>query len=110
MDVEERVKVRLRADFVPPTCDFVTANILVKPLVTRPPLLASSVRTDGKTRLAGLLESHQEEVRQAYTPWLERRVARRLKEQDRVRLGLGSRHSGHRRAQTGRKESNLRGL
>jgi len=67
--VERRVRTLLPGDFMPFPADVVVANILANPLVELAPLLASSIRSGGGLALAGLLDRHAEEVREAYAPW-----------------------------------------
>ena len=58
-------------DFIPFPADVVFANILANPLRSLAPLLASSIKTDGRVVLAGLLEDQAAEVRVAYQPWFD---------------------------------------
>ena len=51
--------------------DLVVANILAQPLKLLAPLLASHCRAGGRIVLAGLLDSQDEEVAQAYEPWFQ---------------------------------------
>jgi len=69
--VADRVQMCLAADFVPFPADFVVANILANPLMALASQLASSIRQGGRIVLAGLLERHAEEVREAYAPWFD---------------------------------------
>ena len=51
--------------------DLVVANILARPLVELAPALAGHCRAGGALLLAGMLESHGEEVARAYGPWFD---------------------------------------
>lgn len=57
--------------FVPFPADLILANILARPLIQLAPLLASSLRPGGRIVLAGLLDRQAEEVRSAYSDWIE---------------------------------------
>ncbi|HKY02725.1 MAG TPA: 50S ribosomal protein L11 methyltransferase [Burkholderiales bacterium] len=54
--------------------DFVVANILALPLKLLAPLLAAHCRSGGRIVLAGLLDSQDEEVAQAYEQWFQMSV------------------------------------
>ncbi|HKO87038.1 MAG TPA: 50S ribosomal protein L11 methyltransferase [Burkholderiales bacterium] len=54
--------------------NIVAANILAMPLKLLAPLLASHCKPGGRIVLAGLLDSQDEEVAEAYRPWFEMSV------------------------------------
>lgn len=56
----------------------VLANILATPLKVLAPLLASHVAAGGHLVLAGILERQEEELQNAYAPYLQLRVANRM--------------------------------
>ncbi len=69
--VADRVTTLLPEAFVPFAADVVLANILANPLIALAPRLAGSIRKGGMLVLAGLLERHADEVRDAYATWFE---------------------------------------
>ncbi|TJY65232.1 50S ribosomal protein L11 methyltransferase [Sinimarinibacterium sp. CAU 1509] len=69
--VADRVTTLLPADFVPFPADIVVANILAGPLLQLAPLLASSITPGGRLALAGLLDRHAQEIRDAYDAWFD---------------------------------------
>jgi ribosomal protein L11 methyltransferase len=54
--------------------DLVLANILATPLKVLAPLLCERVSAGGRLVLAGILARQEEELKQAYAPWLHLRV------------------------------------
>ncbi len=67
--VQERLRVFAQARDLQPA-QIVVANILAGPLIELAPVLCELVRPGGKLVLAGLLAAQSEEIRAAYTPWL----------------------------------------
>ena len=55
--------------------DVVLANILATPLKVLAPLLCDRVRSGGRLVLAGILARQEEELREAYAPWVQLRVS-----------------------------------
>jgi ribosomal protein L11 methyltransferase len=53
----------------------VLANILATPLKVLAPLLCERVRSGGQLVLAGILARQEEELREAYAPWVRLRVS-----------------------------------
>jgi ribosomal protein L11 methyltransferase len=68
----------LAADFAPAPCDVVLANILAGPLVELAPRLCGVLAPGGVVVLAGLLDSHADEVARAYAAWCELAAPARL--------------------------------
>jgi len=66
-----RVEVRALApeSLGPAQYDVVVSNILLQPLVVLAPLLAASATPRGRIALTGVLESHAQELADAYAPW-----------------------------------------
>lgn len=58
--------------------DVVLANILATPLKVLAPLLCSRVKPGGQLVLAGILERQEQELRDAYAPWVTLGVSDRL--------------------------------
>lgn len=58
--------------------DLVLANILATPLKVLAPLLCSRVKPGGQLVLAGILERQEQELRDAYAPWVNLGVSDRL--------------------------------
>jgi ribosomal protein L11 methyltransferase len=69
--VAGQLRTLLPEEFVPFPADIVVANILANPLVQLAPLLASTIARGGRIAMAGLLERQADEVRSAYTQWLD---------------------------------------
>ena len=55
--------------------DVVLANILATPLKVLAPLLCERVKTGGHLVLAGILARQEDELREAYAPWVQLRVS-----------------------------------
>lgn len=55
--------------------DVVLANILATPLKLLAPLLCARLRPGGRLVLAGILARQEQELREAYAPWIDLRVA-----------------------------------
>ncbi len=62
-------------DVVEGDFDLVLANILATPLKVLAPLLCDRVRTGGRLVLAGILARQEDELREAYAPWVQLRVS-----------------------------------
>ncbi|MGM9425712.1 50S ribosomal protein L11 methyltransferase [Hydrogenophaga sp. MI9] len=62
-------------DVVDGDFDVVLANILATPLKVLAPLLCERVRAGGHLVLAGILARQEEELREAYAPWVKLRVS-----------------------------------
>ena len=62
-------------DVVDGDFDVVLANILATPLKVLAPLLCQRVRAGGHLVLAGILARQEDELREAYAPWVELRVS-----------------------------------
>jgi ribosomal protein L11 methyltransferase len=62
-------------DVVEGDFDMVLANILATPLKVLAPLLCDRVRPGGQLVLAGILARQEEELREAYAPWVHLRVS-----------------------------------
>lgn len=58
--------------------DVLVANILAKPLVSLAPRLCTYLEPGGDIALSGLLNEQAEDVKQAYSPWVNWREIRRL--------------------------------
>ncbi|MCC6171109.1 MAG: 50S ribosomal protein L11 methyltransferase [Gammaproteobacteria bacterium] len=72
------VRVHEAPATLPDGAGIVLANILSGPLVELAPRLAGLLAPDGALVLAGLLDEQADEVIDAYAPWLELAVWRRL--------------------------------
>jgi ribosomal protein L11 methyltransferase len=55
--------------------DVVLANILATPLKVLAPLLCERVKAGGHLVLAGILARQEDELREAYAPWVQLRVS-----------------------------------
>lgn len=62
-------------DVVDGDFDIVLANILATPLKVLAPLLCERVRPGGHLVLAGILARQEDELREAYAPWVNLRVS-----------------------------------
>ena len=69
--VEQRLHVSGPQDFVVAPHDVVLANILARPLIELAPRLCAALAPGGDLVLAGLLESHADEVAAAFAPWCD---------------------------------------
>ncbi|WP_019672650.1 50S ribosomal protein L11 methyltransferase [Psychrobacter lutiphocae] len=74
--VANRLQAYLPEDFAKahgagdiPQADFITANILAKPLMDLAPYLATLLKPAGNIVLAGLISEQLEAVKEAYSPW-----------------------------------------
>lgn len=56
---------------LPAQADLLVANILANPLRLLAPALARAVRAGGAIALSGVLESHWDDVAEAYRPWFD---------------------------------------
>lgn len=62
-------------DVVDGSFDVVLANILATPLKVLAPLLCDRVKPGGRLVLAGILARQEDELRDAYAPWVDLRVS-----------------------------------
>ena len=69
--VQERLAVSGSADAVEGDFDVVVANILAGPLAELAADIARHVRPGGRLGLSGILAAQAEEVREAYSPWVD---------------------------------------
>jgi ribosomal protein L11 methyltransferase len=69
--VQERLGVSGSADGIEGDFDVVVANILAGPLAELAADIAGHVRHDGQLGLSGILSEQAEEVREAYSPWVD---------------------------------------
>lgn len=67
--VEDRLHTLEAGAAMPPSFDFVLANILAEPLIQNARELAAHQSRDGRLALAGLLDEQADAVSDAFSPW-----------------------------------------
>ena len=70
-EVASGLQVCDSAEFLPPACDVMVANILSETLVALAPALAARVSSGGSALLAGILASQEPEVAACYAAWFD---------------------------------------
>jgi ribosomal protein L11 methyltransferase len=70
-NLQDSIKTALPADFVRHTADILIANILLNPLISLSPMLATLLEPGGRIVLSGVLSTQTDQCLQAYSRWFD---------------------------------------